>query len=291
MRKPPPIGAPLIGRTTNQLTSVTTTPANRIQPHAPASGLGNRGTRQAPAIPHKPPQKAAETIVGTPQGGNLSPVLSNIFLHYVLDLWFEKKVKPTLKGYSNLCRFADDFVVCYERQEEAEAFGKLLRERLEKFGLKVSEKKSRTLEFGRKAWKKYQSGGNRVETFDFLGFTHYCDKTRKGAFKLERKTSLRKFQTKLVAANLWLKSIRNVAKLTVWWSVFRAKLRGHYNYYGVSGNMKKMQAFHYRTKGMAFKWINRRSQKKSFTWEEFEHFLRWNPLPQPRILHNLYAFT
>jgi len=235
--------------------------------------------------------KLSVTEIGTPQGGNLSPVLSNIFLHYVLDLWFEKKVKPTLKGYSNLCRFADDFVVCFERQEEAEAFGKLLRERLEKFGLKVSEKKSRTLEFGRKAWKKSQSGGNRVETFDFLGFTHYCDETRKGAFKLERKTSLRKFQAKLVAANLWLKSIRNVAKLTVWWSVFQAKLRGHYNYYGVSGNMQKMKAFHHRTKMMAFKWINRRSQKISFTWEEFEHFLRWNPLPQPRILHNLYAFT
>ena len=233
--------------------------------------------------------KLSATEIGTPQGGNLSPVLSNIFLHYVLDLWFEKKVKPTLKGYSELFRFADDFVVCFERQEEAEAFGKLLRERLEKFGLKVSEKKSRTLEFGRKAWKKSQQGDGKVETFDFLGFTHYCDKTRKGAFKLGRKTSYKKLRAKLTAANLWLKSIRNATKLTEWWPAFQSKLRGHYNYFGVSGNMREMKTFYQRTERMAFKWINRRSQKRSFTWEEFGRFLRWNPLPQPRILHNLYA--
>lgn len=228
--------------------------------------------------------------IGTPQGGNLSPVISNIFLHYVLDLWFGKKVKPTFKGYSKYCRFADDFVVCFERQEEAEAFGKLLRERLEKFGLKVSEKKSRILEFGRRAWRKCQEGEPRPATFDFLGFTHYCDKTRKGAFKLGRKTSSKKLRAKLTAANLWLKSVRNVAKLSVWWPVFRAKLRGHYNYFGVSGNMREMKVFCNRTKRMAFKWINRRSQRKSFTLEAFERFLVWNPLPQPRILHNLYAF-
>lgn len=235
--------------------------------------------------------KLEATEIGTPQGGNLSPVISNIFLHYVLDLWFEKKVKSTLKGYAKYCRFADDFVICFERREEAEAFGKLLRVRLEKFGLRVSEKKSRILEFGRSAWKRYQEGGKRPATFDFLGFTHYCDKTRKGAFKLGRKTSSKKLRAKLTAANAWLKSVRNVAKLSVWWPVFRAKLRGHYNYFGVSGNMRELQAFYSKTKMMAFKWINRRSQRKSFTLEGFERFLCWNPLPQPRILHNLYAFS
>jgi group II intron reverse transcriptase/maturase len=235
--------------------------------------------------------KLLATEIGTPQGGNLSPVLSNVFLHYVLDLWFDRKVRPTLKGYAKFCRFADDFVVCLERQEEAESFGKLLRDRLAKFGLKVSEKKSRVIEFGRTAWKKSKQGGSKAATFDFLGFTHYCDKTRKGAFKLGRKTSSQKLRTKLAAANLWLKSIRNVTKLTNWWPVFQAKLRGHYNYYGVSGNMRELTAFYFRTKRLAFKWLNRRSQRKSFTWDEFERFLTWNPLPQPRILHKLYVFS
>lgn len=234
--------------------------------------------------------KWMETEKGAPQGGNLSPVLSNIFLHYVLDLWFEKKIKPNLKGYADYCRFADDFVVCFERQEEAEAFGIELKERLAKFGLKISEKKSRVIEFGRQAWGKARRGGGKVATFDFLGLTHYCDRTRKGGFKLGRKTSSKKLRAKLTAMNGWLKSVRNAVPLKAWWPVLRAKLQGHYNYYGVSGNMRAMQTYERITQKWAYKWINRRSQKRSYNLEQFFRFLQWNPLPRPRIYHVLHAY-
>jgi group II intron reverse transcriptase/maturase len=232
-----------------------------------------------------------ETDLGTPQGGNLSPVLSNVFLHYVLDLWFEKVVKPELKGYAQLTRFCDDFIVVFEREEEAKSFGKTLPGRLAKFGLKIKESKSRIVEFGRQVWERAAEEGSRVGTFDFLGFTHYCDKTRKGKFKLNRKTSAKKFRTKLKALNLWMKSVRNQVSLKEWWPVLRSKLNGHYQYYGVSGNIRELRAYYSRAMRLAYKWVNRRSQRRSYTWHSFLRYLEWNPLPTPRIYHDLYAFS
>ena len=232
-----------------------------------------------------------ETDRGTPQGGNLSPVLSNVFLHYVLDLWFEKVIKPDLKGYAQLTRFCDDFIVVFERGEEARAFGEALPKRLAKFGLKIKESKSRIVEFGRPVWKRAQEEGSKAGTFDFLGFTHYCDKTRKGKFKLNRKTSAKKFRTKLKTLNLWMKSVRNQKSLKEWWPVLRSKLMGHYRYYGVSGNTRALQTYYIQSLRLAYKWVNRRSQKRSYTWASFKKHLDWNPLPTPRIYHDLYAFS
>ncbi len=181
-------------------------------------------------------------------------------------------------------------VVCFERQEEAKVFGSELKGRLSKFGLRISEKKSRIVEFGRQAWVEAKREGRKVATFDFLGFTHYCDTTRKGGFKLGRKTSSKKLRAKLMVMNEWLRSVRNAAPLKTWWPVLRAKLQGHYNYYGVSGNMRAVKTFEQVIVKWVFKWINRRSQKRSYNWEQFVRFLRWNPLPRPKIYHSLYAY-
>ena len=222
---------------------------------------------------------------GTPQGAVLSPVLANIYLHYILDLWFEKVVKGQVKGFAQLVRYADDFVVCFQSEREAEEFGKVLERRLGKFGLKIAKDKSRIIEFGRTVWQKAQREGEKVATFDFLGFTHYCDRTRKGAFKLGRKTARKKFIQKIKEMNQWLKNVRNLVELKEWWQVLRLKLFGHYRYYGISGNMPSMRVFYTKALRLAHKWINRRSQKKSYNWRQFLKFVKYNPLPLPKIYH------
>jgi len=229
--------------------------------------------------------KRMEVERGTPQGGVISPVLANIYLHYALDLWFEKRVKKHSRGYAHMTRYADDFIVCFEYEEEALRFAAELRERCAKFGLRVSEAKSSTIEFGRKAWQK---AGTKPGTFDFLGFTHYCGTTRKGKFKVAKKTSKKKLRHKLKAMNQWLKRIRNAVKMKVWWKTLCRKLVGHYRYYGVSGNMSGLKQYYWTTVRLVYKWVNRRSQKKSYNWEKFRKVLAWNPLPQPKIYHSPY---
>ena len=235
--------------------------------------------------------KYIEPDKGTPQGGVLSPILANIYLHYILDLWFEKSFKKKLKGTASLVRYADDFVVCFQSHSEAKAFGQELTQRLAKFGLRIAQDKSRIIEFGRYIWHKAQQEGVNVATFDFLGFTHFCDKTRRGKFKLGRKTSSKKFRQKIKAMNIWLKSVRNVMKLQDWWEVLARKTIGHYNYYGISGNMPQLRKFHKRTLTLAHKWINRRSQKRSYNWCQFNRFLKYNPLPVPKIYHSMYTLS
>jgi group II intron reverse transcriptase/maturase len=226
---------------------------------------------------------------GTPQGGILSPLLANIYLHYCLDQWFEKRVKKQLRGYARFIRYADDFVVCFQKAEEAEEFGRVLRLRLGKFGLAVSEEKSRIISFGRYPYYTAREEGRRLETFDFLGFTHYCTQTRKRYFKLGRKTSRTRYRQKLKETNRWLKDVRNMIKMEDWWRVLRLKLIGHYRYYGVSGNMRDLKAFYDQTVKLAYKWINRRSQKKSYNITQFYKMLEYKPLPKPKIYHCNYT--
>jgi len=228
---------------------------------------------------------------GTPQGGIISPLLANIYLHYVLDLWFEKVIRREVRGFAQLIRYADDCVVCFQSGKEAEAFGEKFRERLSKFGLRIAEGKSRIIEFGRYPWLRARREGRRLATFDFLGFTHYCGKTRKGKFKLGQKTSKARFRQKIKEINQWLKKVRNLVEMKEWWVVLRKKLTGHYCYYGISGNMSEMQAFYERTLKFAYKWTNRRSERKSYNWQQFQRYLKYNPLPQPKIYHLTYTLS
>ncbi len=229
--------------------------------------------------------------LGTPQGGNLSPLLANIYLHYVLDLWFEKKFKPKAIGQVQLIRYCDDFVVCCESERDAKRFLERLTQRLEQFGLEVSKEKTGIVEFGRNTWKLASRRNEKVGGFNFLGFTHYCATSRRGKFIMGHKTSKENLRRKLREIKEWLKLIRNHVRLKYWWPILKAKLTGHYNYFGISGNYRCISQFYSQVKWLVFKWINRRSQKKSMTWEVYTNYLQLNPLPEPRICRSLYTLS
>lgn len=232
--------------------------------------------------------KLVRTEQGTPQGGNLSPMLANIFLHYVLDLWFVKRVKPSVAGQCYLVRYADDFVCMVRYRQSAREIETMLRERFAKFGLRLHPEKTRTISFGRFERQNARQQGRKANTFDFLGFTHYCGLNRKGLFLLCRKTSGKKFRKAFTELYNWLRRIRNVMDIKDWWPSLAAKLRGHYNYYGVSGNWRMIANFGYLAIRAVYKWLNRRSQCKSFTWKQLNAYLAHYPLACPRIVHNLY---
>ncbi len=228
------------------------------------------------------------TDEGTPQGGNLSPMLANIFLHYVLDLWFVKRVKPSVDGQCYLVRYADDFVCMVQYRQSADEIERMLRERFAKFGLSLHPEKTRTISLGRYERQNARRQGRKANTFDFLGFTHFCGLSRKGKFLLGRKTSRSKFRKACKAMKDWLRRIRSVMRIEEIWPILAAKLRGHYNYYGVSGNSRMIVRFGYVTIRAVMKWLNRRSQCRSFTWKKFSAYMVHYPLPRPRIVHNFY---
>ncbi len=228
---------------------------------------------------------------GTPQGGVISPLLANIYLHYVLDIWFARKIRPNAKGTMEMIRFCDDFVVCCESEQDAKEFLRSLEERFKEFGLSLSPEKTKMIKFGRKEWERWKKGGEKPETFNFLGFTHYCATSRLGQFKFAHKTAKESLSRKLKATQEWIKQVSRQLPLDFWWPILKSKLRGHYHYYGVSGNYHCLRQFYRRVISMAFKWLNRRSQRKSMTWERYLKHLEWYPLPQPRICYALYTVT
>jgi len=232
--------------------------------------------------------KHIETDQGTPQGGVVSPVLANVYLHYVLDLWFEKKVKKQNKGESFIVRYADDFVCCFQYKEEAKQFYYRLKERLSKFGLEIAENKSKIIEFGRFAEENCKRRGDgKPETFDFLGFTHYCSKSKQGWFRVKRKTSRKKQKTKIAKMKMWIRQrMHKPLKETI--KSLNRKLVGHYNYYGITDNSKSIHAFYYHTVRQLYKTLKRRTQKHRMSWERYKKLLTYMPITKPSIQVNVY---
>jgi len=235
--------------------------------------------------------KYIKTVKGTPQGGIASPILANIYLHYVLDSWFEKEVKTKSRGSAEMVRYADDFVICVQHRKEAEQILEAVRRRLWKFGLELSEEKTRILEFGRKTQEECRARGNKPGTFNFLGFTHYCTRTRSGRFKVARRTEKKRYARGIKKITIWLKINRSKLELKEIWNRVSSMLAGHFRYFGVSDNYKMLNIFHNEVERILYKWLNRRSQRKSFEWDKFNIYLKRFPLPKPKIYHNLYNYA
>lgn len=231
------------------------------------------------------------TEEGVPQGAILSPLLANVYLHYVLDKWFERDVKPRLHGEAYMVRFADDFICCFEHECDARSYQAVLPKRLARYSLSIAEEKTKLIRFGRFARRDLQRLGNTApETFDFLGFTHYCGRSRAGRFKLKRKTSTKKLRMKLLDMRLWLQSQLSTP-VGEMWQTLRAKLRGHYQYYSVNDNWPMLMAYRGKVLALAKRHLSRRSQASYVNWRQFYHFVDRYPLPCPPKITDLIAMA
>ena len=229
-----------------------------------------------------------KTEEGSEQGSVCSPVIANIYMHYVLVWWFKECVEPKLKGHGGLVVYADDFVACFQYKEEAEEFYKHLKGRMGHFGMTLEENKSKLIEFGRYAEERCGRKGRKPETFTFLGFTHYCSHGRNGKFRVKRKTSRKKFAKKCKEVHRLIRDMRtNPLKAII--KKLNEILVGYYHYYGITDNSQSLSNFRYRVMKSLYKWLNRRSQKKSYNWEGFNEMLKVYPLATPRIYVSVYA--
>lgn len=222
-------------------------------------------------------------ITGTPQGGVISPILANIYLHTVLDVWFYETVQAHCRGQVYLCRYADDFVCAFEYEKDAQRFYRALKLRLNKFGLEVAEDKTNIMVFSRCKIRAKTS-------FNFLGFEFRWGLSRSKANRktripiVKRRTSREKMRASLANFTVWLRKSSRLPK-NMLFATLNRKLRGYYNYYGIIGNNKSLSTFVYRITQTLFKWLNRRSQRKSYNWEGFKELVKHFGIVQPRICH------
>jgi RNA-directed DNA polymerase len=226
------------------------------------------------------------TETGTGQGQVISPLLANIYLHYVLDEWFEKEVKPRLRGEAYEIRYADDFILCFQYREDAERVLAVLTKRFTKYGLTLHPEKTRLIEFGRTALiKSEKEGKGKPATFDFLGFTHICKRSLRGKFTIHVRTMRKRLRRSLKAVTTWCQEHRHdpVEKQC---EILNAKLRGHYQYYGRPTNFRSLWEFYRVVRKHWKKWLNRRTRGKTLSWSDYENLLRLHPLLRPRIVRS-----
>jgi group II intron reverse transcriptase/maturase len=216
---------------------------------------------------------------GTPQGGVISPLLANVFLHHVFDVWFDDEVRPRLKGPCTVVRYADDIVVACVREDDARRVMDVLPKRFGKYGLTLHPDKTRLVRFTRPNGRDDDGGPG---SFDLLGFTHHWAKSRKGNWVIKQRTAKDRFRRGCQAASEWCRKHRHLP-VEMQARVLGAKLRGHYNHFGITGNSKALGRFFHIIRRLWFKWLNRRSQKRHMKWERFEMLLERYPIPPPRL--------
>lgn len=219
---------------------------------------------------------------GTGQGQIISPLLANVYLHYVLDEWFENEVKPRLKGQAFAIRYADDGLLCFEYQEDAEKVLAVLPKRFAKYGLTLHPEKTRLVKFGRSALAQAELEGTKPDTFDFLGFTHKCARSRRGKFTVHVKTMKKRLRRSLRAVAEWCRTHRHDA-VAEQQKTLNAKMRGHYQYYGRPTNYRSLWQFYRKVRGTWKKWLNRRTRGRTLTWARYAQLLLRYPLALPRI--------
>jgi group II intron reverse transcriptase/maturase len=222
---------------------------------------------------------------GTGQGQTISPLLANIYLHYVLDEWFENEVKPRIRGEAHEVRFADDAILCFQYREDAEKVMEVLPKRFAKYGLTIHPEKTRLLEFGRYAEGRAKRQGKKPATFDFLGYTHVCARSRRGKFTVHVRTMKKRLRRGLKAIAEWCQENRHLP-VEEQQKTLNAKLRGHYQYYGRPTNYRSIWRFFREVRHIWRKWLSRRTRGNGMTWEKYAAILRKHPLLLPRILHS-----
>ena len=230
--------------------------------------------------------KYYESDKGTPQGGLISPVLANVYLHYALDMWFDKVVKKRCKGEAYIVRYADDFVCFFQYENEANSFYQALRERLKKFNLELADDKSKIMRFGRFA--KQNSKEGKTESFDFLGFTFINGETLTGKYRIIYRTSKNKLKAKKQVVKEWLRqNIHGKPSDTI--ELLNKKLIGHYAYYGISGNYQSLLNFYRFIVSAFYKALTRRSQRAYLSWNRYQSLLRKHPIMQPKLYVDIWT--